>query len=179
MKNRLKSASQNILEATNEHPRGEYTYGVAMVGYDVDLSSLISQIDENDIADKGLEDEHHVTLLYGFHMGQKNRDIVDICNQYDFTNVILKSPTCFESDDYDVLKFDIQDETLSQINEELKACFDHTNTHPDYTPHLTIGYIKAGMGQKYIDLFKDFQIEATPILVSSRDVYGSKIIENL
>jgi hypothetical protein len=50
---------------------------------------------------------------------------------------------------YDVLKFDVNGPNLHDANGELRK-FPHTNNFPDYHPHLTIAYLKPGMGPRYV-----------------------------
>lgn len=35
------------------------------------------------------------------------------------------------------------------INKKLKE-LDYKNDYPDYTPHITLAYVKSGEGEKYI-----------------------------
>jgi 2'-5' RNA ligase len=50
----------------------------------------------------------------------------------------------------DVLKLDIDSPDLRKLNALVGKAVPHPGeTHPDYKPHLTIGYLKAGEGKKY------------------------------
>ena len=71
-----------------------------------------------------------------------------------------------------MLKFDVDGDGLHECNSDLRK-YPHTNDFPDYHPHLTIGYIKKGKGQKYVDKFK----KLTYILIPQHIVY-SKIDGN-
>ena len=40
--------------------------------------------------------------------------------------------------------------------------FPHTNSFPDYHPHLTIGYLKSGRGKKYVKKLNGLKFQLTP-----------------
>lgn len=157
-----------------------------MVYYDfLEMSTLHSQINEEDIYTQtgdrtyGLEDEPHTTLLFGFHDGVKPDDLFKVCEKHNFTNLLLHNSSCFENQDYAVLKFDTGYAVrggayLHKCNAELKK-FPHTTNFPDYHPHSTIGYLKKGKGQHYTDLFNKNSYEVTPTKLVYSMPSGEKI----
>jgi 2'-5' RNA ligase len=76
----------------------------------------------------------------------------------------------FENAKYDVLKFDVENPVLAEINTELSK-LPHTTNFPDYHPHATIGYLKPGTGKKYVDLFNGdrHDVSAHKIVYSKPD----------
>ena len=55
----------------------------------------------------------------------------------------------FENEDFDVVKFNVKKtEQLQRIFDALSE-LPNENTFPDYNPHMTIGYVKKGLGEKY------------------------------
>ena len=137
----------------------KHEFGCAMLYFDFDQMEYIhSLIDKNDLyiddedSSFGLETEPHCTLLFGLHEEVDTQDIADILNQYSFTTLKIYNPSFFEKEDlYDVLKFDVFDYDLRDINKEL-CKFPHTNDYPNYHPHCTIAYLQPGLGQKYVDI---------------------------
>ena len=137
----------------------KHEFGCAMLYFDFPkMEEIHSLIDENDLyiddedSSFGLETEPHCTLLFGLHEEVDTQDIADILNQYSFTTLKIDNPSFFEVDDiYDVLKFEVFDYDLKDINKELRN-YPHTNDYPNYQPHCTIAYLKPGLGQKYVDL---------------------------
>jgi len=107
-------------------------------------------IDDDDDDSFGLETEPHTTLLYGIHEEVSVQDVEDILNKYTYYTCEVSNPSLFESDKYDVLKFDVTGDNLHETNGDLKS-LPHTSSYPKYHPHLTIGYVNPGKGKKYVD----------------------------
>jgi hypothetical protein len=157
----------------NEQKDQKFEYGCLMVYYDFpEMSTLHSQINEEDIYTQtgdrtyGLETEPHTTLLFGFHDTVDPEDLFKICKNYEFRDLLLHNSSCFENQDYDVLKFDTGYKTrsgayLHSCHNKLKE-FPHTTNFPDYRPHSTIGYLKKGKGQHYAGLFNKNSYSVTP-----------------
>ena len=100
----------------------------------------------------GYEDEPHTTILDGVEPEVDIRDIEKITDFYTFSPCKLHNASLFNNNpNYDVLKFDVEGESLSEINLELKS-LPYKSDYPNYHPHLTIAYIQKGMGQKYADI---------------------------
>lgn len=140
-----------------------YDYGCVMGFFDFDTKDLYKNyftIDEDDIYNNeeneyGLEIEPHVTLLYGLHEDVNEDLVIDILKLFKTIDVTFENISLFENEKYDVLKFDVDTETLATINTLLKDTFDHTETFPDYHPHVTLAYLKPGTGKKYITEIED------------------------
>jgi 2'-5' RNA ligase len=150
--------------------KGEtYEYGCAMIYFDFpEIEEFHSQIDQEDVyltgEDRsfGLEDEPHTTLLYGLHSAEIPDPLVlTICTSREIGPMKLVNASLFENEKYDVLKFDVENSVLSEINAEL-AELPHTTNFPDYHPHATIGYLKPGTGKKYVELFKGKTYDVVP-----------------
>lgn len=62
----------------------------------------------------------------------------------------------FKNDKFDVIKFDVEkNKTLETIYNRLSK-LPNSNEYPDYKPHVTVAYVKSGLGEKYLDL--DFKV---------------------
>jgi len=109
----------------------------------------------------GLEDEPHTTLLYGLHDDVTEDDVRDTISGFDYGTCRITNPSLFENENYDVLKFDTSGPNLHETNFELKN-YPHTTSFPNYHPHLTIGYLKPGMGKKYENKLKGLQFKLDP-----------------
>lgn len=125
----------------------------------INLDDLYTEEEDDSF---GLEDEPHVTLLYGLHSNVSTDDIVNVLEKFTFEDCIIHNPSLFKNEKYDVLKFDARGDNLNEVNKELVQ-FPHTSDFPDYHPHMTIAYLKPGKGKKYVDSFKKFkEFEITP-----------------
>lgn len=116
----------------------------------------------------GKENEAHITLLYGLFIGKYNNDQVESI-LYDYTKVhfAITGIGVFENPDkpYDVVKFDIVSEDCITLNEKLKE-LPYENDFPDYHPHMTLAYVKKGLGNKYKEDF------GTPLMFTD---YSTKV----
>jgi hypothetical protein len=141
-----------------------YDYGCVMLYFtpNEDVVKFQNQISPSDLyiaednGGYGIEDETHCTLLYGLHEEVKLETITSILNKIQFGECMVHTPSLFENEKFDVLKFDVGYPTkggafLHKANTELVK-LPNTQTYPDYHPHMTVAYLKPGMGKKYVDI---------------------------
>lgn len=172
-----------LLEYSNtKGDKNPYKYGCMMIYYDAPgWEKVLEMIDTNDLYEEednnqfGLEYEPHVTVLYGLHSDELDDDEV-------FSHLIERNPpemkmvniSLFNNDKYDVVKFDVESDSLHDMNKVLRDNFPYTNDYPDYHPHSTIAYVKPGMGKKYVKtLSKPFVLQPNKLVYSKPD--GSKV----
>jgi len=147
-----------------------------------DFEDIQSKIDKKDIYTDpddpsfGLESNPHVTLLYGLHEEVTDKQVEDIVTKYKFSNVKIKNISCFENENFDVLKFDsVKHKPMVDCNIELSK-LPNTNEYPDFNPHLTVAYLKPKTGKKYVDMFKDLKFELKPTKIVYSKTDGSEKI---
>lgn len=159
-------------------------YGCVMVFVDFpQIKSLHKLIKKEDIYtapddDYGLEDEPHITVLYGLHKEVTKKEVKDIMSDFDLEEkYTVKGISIFDNPDYDVLKFDVESKILSKYNEKLKE-LPFTSDYPEYHPHLTIGYIKKGKGKKYVESLKTikYEVQTEKIIFSTPDKQKIRIL---
>lgn len=162
---------------------GVHQYGCAMLYFNFpEIFKLQDVINPKDVYEDpndtsyGLDDEPHITLLYGLHDEVSVADISNIIQKFVFSECIMYNSSLFQNDNYDVLKFDVRYPTkggafLHKCNNELSK-LPNTNSYPDYHPHMTIGYLKPGTGQRYADHFNKIQPNGYT-LVPSHVVYSN------
>jgi 2'-5' RNA ligase len=169
----------------NEKKGDTYEYGCVMLYFDFpQINEIHSKINEDDLYTEeedrtyGLENEPHVTLLYGLHEEVTLDQIKNMVSGFKFGDIRLHNPSLFENQ-YDVLKFDVatsikSGETLCQCNKALTE-LPHTTSFPDYHPHCTIAYIKKGLGKKYVEMMEHlaFDVTTSHMIYSMTD--GSKV----
>jgi len=164
----------------NEIRKNEY--GCSMVYFDLPFIDMIHEyIDEKDIYEDpndpsyGLEDEPHVTLLFGLHDNVDDEDVFDLSTPKEITPITLKNIGCFESQNgYNVLKFEAEADWLGECNEKLTE-LPHTSNFQDYKPHCTISYMINGKCDKYIDILKGVEIKVEPKELVYSKPSGQKI----
>ena len=154
---KIKLFEEFMSESLNEK-KATYDYGCAMLYFNFpEMEDLHKKIEKDDVfvdpkdSTFGLETEPHCTLLYGLHSDVNLETIEKIVNGFEFGACTIKEASLFENEKFDVLKFDVTGEGLHDCNAALSK-LPHTTDYPDYHPHMTVAYLKNGMGKKYIDL---------------------------
>jgi 2'-5' RNA ligase len=108
----------------------------------------LKNIPAEDLAADGRESDIHVTVKYGLH-GHDPFELRDLLFGKDPIRIQLKNISLFSNDEHDVVKLGVESPELHQFNKLVSDSFEHTDTHPDYIPHVTIAYVKKGLGKKY------------------------------
>lgn len=174
----------------NEKKNEVYEYGCAMLYFDLpELDIISSKINTDDLYTEegnrgyGIEDEPHLTLLYGLHDTVEESEVFNIIVKYDISDLKLYNVSAFKNEKFDVLKFDVGypvkgGSFLRKINKELSG-LPHTTDYPDYHPHSTIAYLKRGMSDKYIKMFKDKEYIVNPKYIVYSKPDGTKIRKSL
>lgn len=100
----------------------------------------------------------HITILYGFLEGQNidKQKLQQYLLQLDKVKPKITGMSLFETQDYDVLKFDVQCKQCIEMNKNIRKDFKYSNDYDEYIPHVTIAYVKAGKGEQYIKHIKLF-----------------------
>ena len=134
-------------------------FGCVLVNYEFpELSQLQQAIDKEDIYDEphyGLENEPHVTLLFGLHRGISKEQVLDKVGALDFVTCTVSDVSFFRNNVFDVLKFKAFNNNFYRANQKLKE-LPNTQNFPDYSPHMTLAYLKAGRADEYVKLFKGY-----------------------
>jgi hypothetical protein len=179
----IKRFTEYINSLLSEKKSDAYEYGCAMVYFDFPQApELHAMIESDDLYTEtgdrtfGIEDEPHTTLLFGLHSNEiPDEEIMKICTSMPIGQLTLKNASLFKNSNkgYEVLKFDVENPVLYDINKKL-AELPHTTDFPDYHPHCTIAYLKKGTGDRYVSLLqgKTFDVTPSEIVYSKPD--GSK-----
>lgn len=103
-----------------------------------------------DTIEKGLETDHHITIKWGL-FPQNYQDILPHIQDIKPFSVEIKGISVFDNPDTCVLKLDVESEVLRKLHLRFKNTLPNVETHPEYKPHITICYLKAGCNyHKYI-----------------------------
>lgn len=151
----------------NESKGKQYGYGCVMVDVPInnweEILSTINSEDLYEISDengpKGLQTRPHLTLFYGLHDNVTVEMVKSVFENYnDKLDIEVNGIDIFENDRFDVVKLNVKlDGKLRQLHQKLSE-FPNSSEF-DYKPHITIAYVKKGMGQKYINKKVNFKIE--------------------
>lgn len=107
-----------------------------------------AQIPDADLAEDGREENPHITLKYGLHT-QDGAEVVAAMKGCGPVRVCFGALETFPGEDYDVVYAPVESAGLMEMNKRISAKLEHTDTHPEYRPHATLAYVKAGQGEKY------------------------------
>lgn len=118
------------------------------------LKKISDDIDKNDInVEKGgIEEEHHVTILYGVTDGQEEI-INEILSKEKSFNVVVSRLNYFSNDGYDVLYAEVDSDGIKVLNSKLTSKLKYKNDYPVYKPHMTVAYLLPGTARKYLNHF--------------------------
>jgi 2'-5' RNA ligase len=149
---RVKKYIQFVKESTG------YKLGCVMVEVPVsNWNEITSIIDKNDLYEVegenyGIQDNPHLTLLYGLKPNITKEQVEKVLeNAIDGEKIEIEIENIglFENENFDVVKFNIKKtEQLQRLFDSLSE-LPNENTFPDYNPHMTIAYVKKGLGKKY------------------------------
>jgi 2'-5' RNA ligase len=152
----------------------KYDYGCVMIYMDIPgWDNILSSIDPMDLylpneGRYGVEDEPHLTLLYGLHEEVTPAQVSKSLDGFigEKVEIVADGISLFENKDYDVVKINVIPTTdLKDMNYSLRR-LPHTTDYPDYNPHLTVAYVKKGKGHKYN---RDYKLS---LMVDCRVVYS-------
>jgi 2'-5' RNA ligase len=166
----MKKFSEIIKKETETQPF-IYEYGCVMLYFNVPkwnsiIKNIVKYSDIYDVDGYKYETESHVTLIFGLHQNVTEKDVKNVLKYLPDIEVELKHVNIFENKDFDVVKFDIDNYMLNELNIKLQS-LPNTKTFDVYHPHMTIAYVKQGKGKKYIqNLEKPIKIKPSKIVYS-------------
>lgn len=180
----IKNFLDFVSSLISEKKGDAYEYGCSMIYFNFpQAAELQSMIDPEDLYTEegdrsfGFEDEPHATLLFGLHSDEiPDEDVMKISTSIPVGSLTLKDASLFKNKNkpYEVLKFDIDNSALYDINRKL-AELPHTTEFPDYHPHCTVAYLKKGTGDKYVEMLKDKTFDVLPAEIVYSKPDGSRI----
>lgn len=117
----------------------------------------LAGIDDDDIyidekTDSGLEENPHITIIYGIHENEVDPSVVvDMIEQKMEPIVVhITEIDVFENEKYDVVKYNVPvTKELQKYRDMFLKSFENTQKFKGYNPHMTIAYVKPGTGKKY------------------------------
>jgi 2'-5' RNA ligase len=117
--------------------------------------------------DYGRDKEPHVTILYGFVPDLNESQIKEILKGTKNFSVTITGLGVFENAEYDVIKLNVDSSELRRLNSICKK-YPHQSDYPNYSPHLTLAYVKKGYGKK----FKNIKSTIPTTIIMNTIVYS-------
>ena len=96
----------------------------------------------------GRETDPHITLKWGLHADEP-KEVKECLKDQKGGSLKLGETDIFENENFDVLIVKVDSDDMKRLNKHLRDNLEHTDTHPNYKPHLTIAYLQPGEGKKY------------------------------
>ncbi len=136
---------------------GKYDYGCIMACIDQDAAGKIldfnyKTVHENFIYTEGTEygrEKHpHVTIKYGLTQSYTEEQMKQVLRNVIPFDIKVKGVGIFENDRFDVVKLEVDGRELRVLNELFSKLPNH-DSHPIYTPHMTLAYVKKGHGKRF------------------------------
>jgi 2'-5' RNA ligase len=130
----------------------------------------------------GRELNPHITIKYGL-VTENPDDIENLVEDdvYAFP-VKLGKVSLFSKDDkpYDVVKVGVESEELHRLH-NLFSKLENKDGNPEYVPHMTVAYVKKGMGDDYVgrDDFDGMEFVADSFDFKDQSGNGKQIVLNL
>jgi hypothetical protein len=123
---------------------------------------------EEDDDSYGREDHFHTTIKYGLTEKYDEDEIKEFLKNTKPFPIEIKGLSVFENEKFDVVKFDMEGKELRRLN-KIFSDLPNEDEYPDYKPHMTLAYVKSGMGKKYVKkALKLSKIGVNTIIYSDR-----------
>lgn len=148
---------------------GEYSYSTTQLNLPSPLNDFVVKWGRMNVTDDmlyyeddggmGRETEPHITVLYGLLEKEPSPALLDLIDRTKPFTVRLGPLSLFESEKYDVLKFEVISDELVQLSNAIRAACPNENQYPKYIPHCTVAYCKKGT---VANLEGHYPFEASP-----------------
>lgn len=166
--NRLKREIVALVVDEDAFGLGKRTPYVPFVGNQTSFSSVQCNVSKKTILNgvrirqsfllpediQELETQPHITVRFGLHTKDPT-EVEKITKGFGLIKVNYDELHVFRNDDSDILVALVDSPHLHDLNSRLSA-LPNTVTHPVYTPHMTLAYLKPGTGDKYLKELKGF-----------------------
>jgi len=165
------------LLSTLKKKSNQIEFGSLMLNLNIpNWDKITTIIKKDDIYEKndefGIENEPHITILYGFHDEVNADQVFKLFNknfELKSIQIEINKISIFENDEFDVVKFDVISKELTKINSIMRE-LPNTLTFPKYHPHLTLAYLKKGTGKKYMkNLNKKYILTGDELIFSTKN----------
>jgi 2'-5' RNA ligase len=139
-----------------------YPYSCVMALCPKELDDLLKELSEAVVPDeelysdkytKGRPTDMHVTVLYGIREAECDERVLKALSGLDKPTYRITGFSMFDTDpSFDVIKLGVESQDLHDMNEALVEEFpDNANTFPNYVPHVTLAYVKKGLGKGILE----------------------------
>ncbi len=129
----------------------EFDYASTQINLPAPLAKRVleigKQIEAGDLTEKGLEDKPHITIKYGLH-SEDPKAVASVVSSSRGVSAKIGDIGMFVTDEADVVILKVESPDLVKLNETISTL--PNTTEFEYTPHITIAYVKTGKGKGYV-----------------------------
>lgn len=127
------------------------------------------RIPDSVLAADGREAEPHITCRFGLH-GDQSGAVERLVAGVAPVKYRLGAVSVFPNPEHDVVKVEVDSPDLHGLH-ELLGELPHTDTHPQYLPHVTLAYVQVGKGAEVAESLGRVDAEgaATELVFSDPD----------
>jgi 2'-5' RNA ligase len=118
-------------------------------------SFVMNNISPSDLHDKGYETDYHITICHGLN-SQDSSQAEHVLKGQGPVAAMVRGVGMFSCDDFDVVYAAVESVGVTAMNARLKNAVPNTQTHDTYTPHVTLAYVRKGLGSQYTTALADF-----------------------
>lgn len=150
--------SQHEESSPQKEPEPPHEFSCLLFNLPGDVAFEVRQLSEmipsEDLADDGREMNPHITLKFGLHTDD-TEEVRQAIQELRPVAVQIGKASVFEGKGdgdkpiYDVVKLEVESSALHDLNNIVSKRLECTDTHPTYQPHITIAYVKPGLGEYY------------------------------
>lgn len=162
-------------------PKAEHSFSSTQINLTGPAKDIVlgmaKAIPSKELAENGREDVPHVTVKYGLHFCSPSARLRRVIEEFGPITATLGETTLFKNDEADVLKVDVDSADLHRLNALVSKVIPTHTTHPTYIPHVTIAYLKPGIGKKYAgrDDLAGRKLQFDRVLFSGKDGHMEEI----
>jgi len=141
------------------------------------ITKLQNKIDLDDLDDKGIETNQHITVVYGIDTYVGLSRMLTMIPK-NIGTLKLGKISVFENEKYDVLKVSIiPSNELLKLRSDIVNKLHVTLTYPNFEPHITLAYLKKGTAAKYLLKFGNIDLSNEVVVFDKYNYSGGNLNE--
>lgn len=166
----MRFSEEHSFSSTQFNLPGELAFEVIRLG---------DRIHADDLAGDGRELNPHVTIKYGLHTDDAE-EVRRVVQGFGPLAITLGQCSVFAANEatvqrggaqHDVIKIEVESDQLRALNAAIADNLRCTDIFPVYKPHITVAYVKPGLGEHYARQMNDLAGKA---VVFDRVVFSDK-----